>query len=111
MEQVLLFAILGCGAGAAYALTGLGVVLIYKGSGVVNFAQGAVAMVAAFVCNDLVNSGLSVYAAAAVTVAGCALAGVLIYMVVMRPLRNASALSQVIATIGLLVAISGSAVL
>jgi branched-subunit amino acid ABC-type transport system permease component len=43
MEDFLLFAILGCGAGAAYALTGLGVVLIYKGSGVVNFAQGAVA--------------------------------------------------------------------
>ena len=48
MEQFLLFAILGFGAGAAYGLIGLGVVLIYKGSGVVNFAQGAVAMVAAF---------------------------------------------------------------
>ena len=109
MEQALLFAILGCGAGAAYALTGLGVVLIYKGSGVVNFAQGAVAMVAAFCCNDLVNTGLSVSAAAAITVAGAAAAGVLCYVVVMRPLRNASALSQVIATIGLLVALIGIA--
>jgi branched-chain amino acid transport system permease protein len=111
MEDFLLFAILGCGAGAAYALTGLGVVLIYKGSGVVNFAQGAVAMIAAFCCNDLVNEGLSVYVAAAITIAGAAAAGVVFYLIVMRPLRNASALSQVIATLGLLVTLVGVAVL
>jgi branched-subunit amino acid ABC-type transport system permease component len=111
MEQFLLFAILGFGAGAAYGLIGLGVVLIYKGSGVVNFAQGAVAMVAAFCCNDLVNQGLSVYLAAAITVAGAGVAGVVIYVIVMRPLRNASSLSQVIATIGLLVTLVGIAVL
>src|SRR6476660_9774985 len=68
-------------------------------------------MVAAFCCNDLVNQGLPVYLAAAITVAGAGVAGVVIYVIVMRPLRNASSLSQVIATIGLLVTLVGIAVL
>ena len=47
--DLLRFAILGLGAGAVYGLTGQGIVLIYRGSGVVNFAQGALGMVGAFV--------------------------------------------------------------
>ena len=50
MAQAVQFAILGLGAGAAYTLLAQGIVLIYRGSGIVNFAHGAIAMFAAFFC-------------------------------------------------------------
>jgi branched-subunit amino acid ABC-type transport system permease component len=43
VTQYLLFVVLGLGAGAVYGLLGLGLVLEYRGSGVVNFAHGAMA--------------------------------------------------------------------
>ena len=49
MRDNLLFAALGLGAGALIASIALGVVLIYRGSGVINVATGAIAMVAAYV--------------------------------------------------------------
>ena len=39
----------GLGLGAAYALFAQGVVLIYRGSGIVNFAQGALGMLASYI--------------------------------------------------------------
>ena len=50
MAQAVQFAILGLGAGAAYTLLAQGIVLIYRGSGIVNFAHGAIAMFGAFFC-------------------------------------------------------------
>ncbi len=49
MTRFLQFALIGLGAGACYALLAQGAVLIYRGSGIVNFAQGAFAMMAAYV--------------------------------------------------------------
>ena len=46
--EVLRFALLGLGAGAAYALRSQGLVLIYRGAGIVNFAHGAIGMTGAF---------------------------------------------------------------
>ena len=48
MTNFLQFAVIGLGAGACYALLAQGAVLIYRGSGVVNFAHGAFAMLAAY---------------------------------------------------------------
>ncbi len=56
-DDILRFAILGLGAGAVYAVTALGVVLIYRGSGVVNFAHGAIGMVGAFLFYNERESG------------------------------------------------------
>lgn len=111
MDQAVLFALLGLGAGAAYALTGLGIVLIHKGSGVVNFAQGAVAMFSAFVFAQLANAGIEVHLAALLTIFAAAAAGCLVYILVMRPLRNAEGLAQVVASVGLLIALNGTALL
>ena len=49
MTRFLQFALIGLGSGACYALLAQGTVLIYRGSGIVNFAQGAFAMLAAYV--------------------------------------------------------------
>ena len=51
------FAILGLGSGAIIAAIGLGVVLSYRGSGVINFAHGAVAMYVAYLFAGLRQSG------------------------------------------------------
>ena len=48
MQDVILFGALGLGAGALIASIALGVVLIYRGSGVINVAVGALAMIGAF---------------------------------------------------------------
>ena len=48
MDQIILFALLGLGTGALIAGIGLGVVLTYRGSGVINVATGAMAMAAGY---------------------------------------------------------------
>ena len=53
MSVYVLFLIVGLGLGALYAALALGLVLVYKGTGVVNFAQGAMAMWAAFVYDEV----------------------------------------------------------
>ena len=50
MTQFWQFCILGLGAGAAYTLLAQGAILVYRGSGIVNFAQGGVAMASAYLC-------------------------------------------------------------
>ena len=48
MTDLLRFALLGLGTGGIYALLGLGLVVIYRGSGVINFAQSGFALVGAY---------------------------------------------------------------
>ncbi len=49
MEEVIRFALLGFGIGALYALASQGLIVIYRGSGVLNFALGAIGMVGVYV--------------------------------------------------------------
>ena len=58
MTLVLQLLVAGLATGSVYALIAIGVVLIYKCSGVVNFAQGAYAMVGAYVSYVLLKAGL-----------------------------------------------------
>jgi branched-chain amino acid transport system permease protein len=53
MKEYLQFALLGLGAGTLYAMLAQGMLLIYRGSGVINLAQGAMAMYIAYLYNDL----------------------------------------------------------
>jgi ABC-type branched-subunit amino acid transport system permease subunit len=108
-KTILLFMILGLGAGAAYALLALGIVVIRKGSGVINFAQGGVAMFAAYVYVGLAHGGMPRGLAAGIVLAGAALAGAATYLLIMRPLRTAPVLARVVATLGLLTTLTGLA--
>ncbi len=105
MTEVIEFALLGVGLGAAYALSALGVVVIYRGSGVVNFAQGAIASAAAFVTwRELYeHKGWPFLAAAAVGILLAAGIGVVTQLVVMQVLRRASSLARTVATLGIFV--------
>lgn len=109
MPDVLLYLLVSLGAGAAYALLGNGIVAIYKGSGVLNFAQGGIAMFSTYCYVALVNDGLSRYVALAIVVAGAAAFGALLSVGVFRPLRNAPVLGKVVATLGILLALQGLA--
>src|ERR1700722_8598457 len=99
--DVLTFAILGLGAGAAYGLLGLGIVLIYRGSGVINFAQGAIGMIGAYVFYLGRQAGWPAVLAGAAAVVVGALLGVCAQLLIMRPLRSAPAISRLIATLGI----------
>jgi ABC-type branched-subunit amino acid transport system ATPase component/ABC-type branched-subunit amino acid transport system permease subunit len=103
------FAALGLGTAAIYGLLAPGIVLIYRGSGVVNFAQGALALNGAIVFAELKRGGTQTLLALIAAVAAGAVSGVAFQMLVMRQLRRAAALTRMIATLGLLVTISSAA--
>lgn len=104
MQSLLQFVVLGLGAGATYALFAHGVVLIYRGSGVVNFAQGAVGTLSAYLTYaELVNrNAWAVLPAMVVGVAVAVVVSLLFQMVVLRALAQASGIVRVIATVALL---------
>jgi branched-chain amino acid transport system permease protein len=104
------YTVIGITLGGIYALAAIGLVLIYRVSGVLNFAQGAVSMFSAFVAYQV--STVMGYPAAvglfAAIVAGGAI-GYLIERFTIRPLAGRSALSKVVVTIGWLLVLQTAA--
>jgi ABC-type branched-subunit amino acid transport system permease subunit len=111
MDTFLLYALLGIASGAVYAILSQGVVAIYKGSGVVNFAQAAIAMFAAYCYVALRNDSVPTAAAMAITIVGAGLAGFAFSYGVMRPLRSAPVLAKVVTTLGLFTALTALVVI
>ncbi len=112
MNEVIRFALLGLGVGALYAFASQGLIVIYRGTGVLNFSLGATAIAGVFMEWELqYEHGWPFLAAAAVGVALSAFLGVLTHWVIMRPLRKASSLVRVIATLGVLVFFQAGVVL
>src|SRR3954451_18741020 len=75
-------------AGLMYSLVAIGFVLIYKASGVFNFAQGSMVLFAALAFVTLVEHGVSFGLALVVTLLVMVALGILIERVVLRPLVN-----------------------
>ncbi len=112
MTTAIQFAVLGLGGGAIYALSAQGLVVIYGGAGVLNFAQGAQAMLGAYLFWQLrVADGWAFAPSFVVTVAAVTGVGVAVYWGVMRPLRRRSSISRVVATLGLLLILESTAAL
>jgi branched-chain amino acid transport system permease protein len=84
-------------------------VLIYRSTGVVNFAQGEMAMFSTFIAWSLVHHGLSYWAAFFLTVAISFVGGIAIERAVIRPVENAPVLTVVIVTLGLFFVVNGAA--
>jgi branched-subunit amino acid ABC-type transport system permease component len=95
------FFLLGLGSGAIYALVALGIVLVYRGSGVVNFAHGVFALTGASVFTE-VRASVGTAGAVMLGVAASALASAAVSLLVMTPLRRSSPLVRIIATLGVL---------
>ena len=105
-KQILLFAILGLGAGSLIAGVAVAVVLTYRGSGIINLATGAIAMLAGYSYWSLKTGtyGVHVPTAAALVITAIFLLGVglLIEYAVYRPLRTAAPLAKLAASLGVL---------
>ena len=106
MQNVILYAALGLGAGALIASIALGVVLIYRGSGVINVATGAIAMIGAYIFwafrTRFFGFHLSSTPAFVLTLVCMAGLGVLVELTIFRPLRNTAPLAKLAASLGLL---------
>lgn len=88
-------------SGVMYSLVALGFVLIYKASGVFNFAQGAMVFFAALTFVSLVERGMNFWVALLVTLAAMVILGILTEKIVLRPLVNQPQITLFMATIGL----------
>ena len=96
-------------SGVMYSLVALGFVLIYKASGVFNFAQGAMVFFAALTYVGLLELGLSAWLAVPATLVVMIVLGLCIERVVLRPLVNQPQITLFMATIGLAFFIEGLA--
>ena len=129
MSQYILFALVGLGTGAIYAALGVGLVVTFKGTGIINFAGGAMGMWSAYVYDELrrsgdltfpvviiphkIDLGSTVAFVPALTLAllSSALIGFLAHVLVFRPLRKAPALAKVVASVGLMISLQSLVVL
>ena len=96
-------------SGVMYSLVALGFVLIYKASGVFNFAQGAMVFFAALTYVGLLEHGFSAWLAIPATLLVMILLGLVTERVVLRPLVNQPQITLFMATIGLTFFIEGLA--
>ncbi|MBO0732189.1 MAG: ABC transporter permease, partial [Acidimicrobiaceae bacterium] len=109
--DVITYALLGLGLGAMYSLASQGLVLIYRGSGVLNFAQGAIGMVGAYIEWEIaVQHGWPFGVALLAGVATSAALGALTHLLIMRQLRRASPLARIVATLGVLVTLQAAVI-
>src|SRR5436189_5858980 len=98
----------GLGDGAIYASLALALVLIYRATHVINFAQGEMGMFSTYIAWSLItNHGWAFWPAFVVTIFVSFLGGVGILQAVIRPLQRAGELTVVMATIALLVVLIG----
>lgn len=120
---------LGLGAGVVYAGLGMGLLIVFRGSGVINFAQGAFAMYATLFFLELRETGDMVFPwagiparvhlmddpgtplAFVVALGLAALIGFATYTLVFRPLRHSPPLARVVASVGVMLTLQALAVL
>jgi branched-chain amino acid transport system permease protein len=108
MQFLLEVLIGGLLAGVMYSMVAIGFVLIFKASGVFNFAQGAMVLFAALTYVSLVERGLAPWLALPITLAAMVLLGVLIERLVLRRLVNRPPMTLFMATLGLSVILEGA---
>lgn len=111
MNNFLQVLVVGIGDGAVYAMLGLGLVVIYRSTGLLNFAQGELAMFSTFITWTIWEVGVPLPLAVLGGMAGGFLVGALLHQVAVRPLGDPHLrpLATVIVTIGLFLAVNGAA--
>lgn len=103
MSEFFQFLFIGLGNGAVYAMIGMALVVVYRGTGLINFAQGEMAMFATFLVWQLTDLGWPLPLALLGGMVGGALIGAVVHQVVVRPVGDPhqKPLAVVIVTIGL----------
>ncbi|MEU7818116.1 ABC transporter permease [Pseudonocardia sp. NPDC049154] len=125
MGTILQFVVLGLGLGAIYIGLGTGLLLVHRATGIINFAQGAMAMWGAFVFAQLRLDGTLVFpigsielerrppvaVAALIGLATAFLLGLLVHYVIFRPVRHAPVLAQVVVSVAVMITLQALVVL
>jgi branched-chain amino acid transport system permease protein len=99
----------GIADGSIYGAVALSLVLIYRTTGIVNFAQGEMAMFSTFVAWGLIEAGLPLAGAIALTLVLSFIGGMVIERVIIRPVEGGEPLVLVIVTLGLLILLNSAA--
>ena len=92
----------GLATGGIYASLALALVMIYRATELVNFAQGEMAMFSTYLAWSMINAGLPYWPAFLLTIGVSFLAAAVIELAIIRPLAGAPVLASVIVFIGLL---------
>jgi len=109
MQELMQQVLSGIASGGIYASLALALVLIYNAMGLVNFAQGEMAMFATFLAFTLIGRGMSYWIALPITIALAFAGGIVIQRVIIRPVERAPVLTLVIVTLGLATLVNGLA--
>ncbi len=99
----------GVAQGMVFAAIALGLGLVSRATGIVNFAQGAMGMFTTFIAFSLLSRGVGYWPAFVAALAAGAVLGAAVERTLIRPLQGKPALNPVIVTIGLLVVLEGVA--
>jgi branched-chain amino acid transport system permease protein len=109
VQEFLQQVVSGLATGGIYASLALALVLIYNAMGLVNFAQGEMAMFATYIAFILIEHGINYWIALPLTLVIAFAGGVVIQRVVIRPFERAPVLTLVIVTLGLATLVNGIA--
>ncbi len=101
------YTVSGLAIGSVYGSLALALVLIYRATHVINFAQGELAMLTTYIAYELMLKGLSYWAAFAATLAIAFVLGTVIQVTLIRPVQHRSVIAVVIVTVGLFILIDG----
>ena len=107
MTQFLQQVVAGLASGSIYALLALGIVIIYRSTGIVNFAQGEMATFTTFIAWTLVDHGVSYWLAFALTLVIAFVGGVALERTIVRRVEGGPVITAVILTIGLFILLGG----
>src|SRR3954453_20243466 len=99
----------GIANGAIYAAVALSLVLIWRATRILNFAQAGMLMITTFVAWSAIDSGASYWVGFAVALLAGLVLGAVVERVVIRPVEGAPPLNAVIVTLGLLVLLQAAA--
>lgn len=97
----------GLALGAVYGSLALALVLVYRATRVINFAQGELAMATTYIAYQLIQWGLSYWEAFAATLAIAFVLGSVLEVALVRPVQHRSVIAAVIVTVGLFVLTDG----
>jgi branched-chain amino acid transport system permease protein len=109
MERLIQTIVDGVATGSLYGALALAVVLIFRTTGIVNFAQGEMAMFSTFIAWGLVEAGIPLGLAILATLAISFAGGMLIERVIIRPVEGGEVLTLVIVTLGLFILTNSAA--
>ncbi len=111
MQQLLTTGLTGLTLGMVYAAFALALVLIWRSTRIVNFAQAPMAMITTYLALALIDAGFSYWAGFAVALLSGFLLGAVIERVVIRPVEGKAHINAVILTLGLFIVIHAFAAL